>query len=162
MLPERTLNWSYRQGMEDMFEIMSATEKEKVDEAEIRLGVRLKIGSHETTCSISGPCASFEALEIEVQAIRNNLDRVLGRAKEIFRKSPAQEGLVLNSDMKAEEIWSILSDVADEGLLIRSFNGLEDVKRREVAEHVLTKCSVFSGKGVLFSERYNSELGLLE
>jgi hypothetical protein len=148
--------------MEDIFEMMTGTDKEKSDEIEIRLGIHLKIAGHETTCPISRLCESYEALEIEVQAIKNTLDRILSRAKELFRDSPDQQSLDIKSDMESQEIWSILSDIADEKLLIISFNHMDEVKRREVAEHVLTKCNVFSGRGAFFSERYDSESGLLE
>lgn len=148
--------------MEEIFEMMTGTDKEKSDEIEIRLGIHLKIAGHETTCPISRSCDSYEALEIEVQAIKNTLDRILSGAKEVFRKSPDQESLDLGSDMEPQQIWSILSDIADENLLIKSFNRMDEVKRREVAEHVLTKCNVFSGKASFFSARYNSESGILE
>ncbi len=148
--------------MEEIFEMMTTAEKERGGEPEVRLGIHLKIAGHETTCPISRACDSYEALEIEVQAIKNNLDRILGRAKEIFRKSPIQEGLDLGPDMEPEQIWSILSDIAEESLFINSFNNLDDGKRREVAEHVLTKCNVFSGRGAFFSERYDSDSGQLE
>ncbi len=140
--------------MEDLFEMMTLREKEKGAETEIRLGVHLKIAGHETTCPISRSCDSYEALDIEVQAIKNNLERILGRAKEIFREPTNQEGLDLRPDMEPEHIWAILSDIADENLLINSFNSIDEVKRREVAEHVLTKCNIFSGKASFFSARY--------
>jgi hypothetical protein len=59
-------------------------------------------------------------------------------------------------------VWSILSSIEDEDQFVRRFNALEEEKRREVAEYVLTKCNIFSGKASAFSSRYSNETGLLE
>ena len=88
--------------MEEIFEMMTTAEKEGSGEPEVRLGVHLKLAGHETTCPISRACDSYEALDIEVQAIKNNLDGILGKAKEIFRQSPNQEGLDFGPDMSPE------------------------------------------------------------
>ena len=62
----------------------------------------------------------------------------------------------------SEKAWSILSQIKEEDHFIRSFNGLDENKRREVADYVLTHCNVFSGKGSAFSARYSNVSGLLE
>ena len=148
--------------MEDIFEMMTETCKEEGDEITVSVGIPLKIGGHQTACPISRPCNSYEALEIEVQAIKDSLDSLLAKAKEIFREPATEEGLDLRSDMEPEQIWALLSDISDEGIYVKSFNGLEEDKRREVAEHVLTRCNIFTGKASVFSSRYNNETGLLE
>jgi len=148
--------------MENIFEIMTDTGKEGENEITVSVGIRLRIGGHETKCPVSRSCNSYEALEIEVQAIKNSVDSLLAKAKEMFREPATEEGLDLRSDLEPEQIWSILSDISDEGLFVKSFNGLEEDKRREVAEHVLTRCNIFSGKASVFSSRYNNETGLME
>lgn len=82
----------------------------------------------------------------------NNLKKEIGK----------EEELEFTPEMSPEQIWSILSQVDEEGLFIKGFNSLDDTKRRDVAEYILTRCNIFSGKGSIFSERYNSESGLLE
>jgi len=79
-----------------------------------------------------------------------------------FKAPTAKEELEVTPEMSPEQIWSILSQINEEGLFIKGFNSLDDTKRRELAEYVLTRCNIFSGKGSIFSERYNSESGLLE
>lgn len=148
--------------MKDIFEMMTVTDKEKQDETKIRLGICLKIGDTETICPISGICDSYDAFEVEVEAVKNNLERVINKAKEIFSGSSLQKTLELKADMAPEKIWSILSSVDDEDLFVNSFNALDEVKRKEVAEYVLTQCNIFSGKALVFSERYKSELGFME
>ena len=64
--------------------------------------------------------------------------------------------------MNAGEIWSILSAILDEGDFIQAFNALEEGKRKEVAEHVLTHCNVFSGRAAVFSSRYDDKSALME
>jgi hypothetical protein len=148
--------------MEDIFEMMTFADKEESQEIRVRLGIRLKIADHETTCPILRVCNSYGALESEVEAIKSNLERIMSRAKEIFRESSIPENLAIRPDMKPDEIWSILSHIADEDVFVQGFNGLNDPIRREVAEYVLTRCNVFSGKASVFSSRYNNESGLLE
>jgi hypothetical protein len=148
--------------MESIFETVTETGKREKEGTTVSVGIRLKLGGHETTCPISRPCDSYETFEIEVQAIKNSLDSLLAEAKKLLGEPATEKGLDLRSDMEPEEIWSILSGVSDEGLFIRSFNNLEEVKRREVAEHVLTQCNIFSGKASVFSSRYDNETGLME
>lgn len=148
--------------MESIFEMVTEMGKGEDGEATVSVGIHLKVGGHGTTCPISRACASYEALEIEVQAIKNSLDSLLAEAKRVLGKAAAEEGLDLRSDMAPEEIWSILSGVSDEDLFIKSFNNLDEGKRRDVAEHVLTQCNIFSGKASIFSSRYNNETGLMD
>ena len=79
-----------------------------------------------------------------------------------FKAPTAKEELEFTPEMSSEQIWSILSQIDGEDLFIKGFNSLDDSMRRELAEYVLTRCNIFSGKGSIFSERYNSESGFLE
>ena len=148
--------------MESIFEMVTETGKREKKGISVSIGIRLKVGGHETTCPISRACHSYETLEMEVQAIKNSLDSLLAEAKRVIGESEADEGLDLRSDMAPEEIWSILSAVSDEDLFIKSFNNLDENKRKEVAEYVLTQCNIFSGKASVFSSRYDNETGLME
>jgi hypothetical protein len=148
--------------MESIFEMVAETGRGDNEDTTVSVGIRLKVGGHETICAVSRACDSYEALEIEVQAIKNGLDSLLAEAKKLLGERAVEGGLDLRSDMAPEEIWSILSAVSDEDLFIKSFNNLDEGKRREVAEHVLTQCNIFSGKASIFSSRYNNETGLMD
>ena len=148
--------------MKDIFEMMTVTDKEKQDETKIRLGICLKIGDTGTICPITGICDSYETFEMEVEAVKNSLERVMNKAKEVFSGFSLQETLELNADMSPEKIWAILSSVDDEVLFVNSFNSLDEAKRKEVAEYVLTQCNIFSGKASVFSSRYSNDSGLME
>jgi hypothetical protein len=148
--------------MDKIFELTTQKGKEERKKPEVRLGIRIKLSSFETTCFVTQPCQSYHALESEVQAIRQNLEEVLKEAKQVFEGSSKKDSLGLRPNMKAGEIWSVLSAILDEADFVQVFNALEEGKRKEVAEHVLTHCNVFSGKAAVFSSRYNDKTALME
>ena len=148
--------------MEEIFEIIRAPGKEDRDEIKISLGIRVKLGGHETICPVTKSSNSFENLELEAQAIKDHLDKVMTRARDVYKGDKNLEGPELGPDMSSEEIWAVLSHFEDMDLFINNFNNLDEDKRKEVAEHVLTRCNIFSGKASTFSSRYNNESGFLE
>lgn len=148
--------------MDDLFEIVMHPEKAEGDRKEVRLCIRLKIGNHETACPVSRECRSYGALDDAIKDIEGQLDALREKGKKIFSETSTLEGLDIDPDMDAEEIWSVLSKLSEEDQFLEVFNGLDEPKRREVAEHVLTKCDIFSGRASAFSSGYNSESGLLE
>lgn len=148
--------------MDKIFELIAQPEKEEGKKTEVRLGIRVKLSSFETTCFVTQPCQSYRALESEVQGIRQNIENVLKEARDVFEGSSRKDSLGLRLDMNAGEIWSILSAILDEGDFIQAFNALEEGKRKEVAEHVLTHCNVFSGRAAVFSSRYDDRSALME
>jgi hypothetical protein len=148
--------------MDKIFELITQPGKEEGKKTEVRLGIRVKLSSFETTCFVTQQCQSYQALESEVQGIRQNLEDVLKEARHVFEGSSRKDKLGLRSDMKAGEIWTIFSAILDEGDFIQAFNALEEGKRKEVAEYVLTHCNVFSGKAAVFSSRYDEKSALME
>lgn len=147
--------------MDKIFELVTQPGKGEGKRPETRLGIRVKVSSQESICPLTPPCNSYQALESEAQAIRQNLEDVLKEARRVFAGSPKTEKLSLRPDMKPGEIWSILSAVPEEKDFIQAFNALEQSKRKEVAEHVLTHCNVFSGKAAVFSSHYDDQSALL-
>ena len=148
--------------MKDIFEMITVSNVGEKSQAGISIGINVKIGGKETICPISGVCESFEGLETEVGEIYKNLEKIMERAKNIFNSSSPQAAFEMNPDLKPEELWEILASIADEKIFVDTFNKLEQAKRKEVAEYVLTRCNIFSGKGAVFSSQYNNETGLLE
>ena len=148
--------------MDKIFELVAQSGKEGEKGQEVFLGTRVKLFSHETVCPLTASCKCFQALESEVQVLRQNLEEVLKEAREIFEGSSKKDSLGLRPDMKPEEIWRILSAVPEEKDFMQAFNALEEGKRKEVAEHVLAHCNVFSGKAAVFSSHYNDKSALME
>jgi len=148
--------------MAELFELMTTKAREGEQDKEVRLGIRIQVSGHETLCPVTRPCRSLDVFASEVQALRDALDSILEQGKTFFRASRVQGELDIRSDMEVEAIWAILSNTKDDGLFVEGFNSLEESKRREVAEHVLTRCNIFSGKAAVFSSRYNDGAALLE
>ena len=148
--------------MDKIFELIVQQGEGQDTKPEARIGIRVKLSSFETTCFVTQPCPSYHALESEVQAIRQNLEDVLKEARKTFESASKRDRLGLRPEMTAGEIWTILSAIADEKEFVRAFNTLEEGKRKEVAEHVLTHCNVFSGKAAVFSSRYDGQSAFME
>jgi hypothetical protein len=147
--------------MGKLFELITEPGEGQRKKPEARLGIRVQLSSFETTCFITQPCQSYHALESEVQAIRHDLENVLKEARKTFESASKRDNLGLKPDMTAGEIWTVLCEILDEGDFVEAFNALEQGKRKEVAEHVLTHCNVFSGKAAVFSSRYDDQSALL-
>jgi hypothetical protein len=147
--------------MGKLFELLTQPAEGREKKPEARLGIRVRLSSFETTCFVTQPCQTYHALESEVQAIRHDLEDVLKEARKAFESASKRDNLGLKPDMTAGEIWTVLSAILDEGDFVQAFNALEQGKRKEVAEHVLTHCNVFSGKAAVFSSRYDDKSALL-
>jgi hypothetical protein len=148
--------------MSKIFELITQPGEGQGKKPEVQVGVRIKLSSFETTCFVTRPCQSYHALESEVQVIRQNLEDVLKEARKAFESASKRDNLGLKPDMTAGEIWTVLSAILDEGDFVQAFNALEERKRKEVAEHVLTHCNVFSGKAAVFSSRYDDTSARIE
>ena len=148
--------------MAKLFEIIRVAGKGEGDETEIRLGIRCKIAGHETICPVSRACNSFESLEMEIETIKENLDNITDLGRELFFGPVAKGKIDFTPDMTSEGIWGILSGTTDEDLFMHSFNNLDDARREEIAEYVLTHCNIYSGMAAVFSARYNNESSMLE
>ena len=146
--------------MEDLFELTTTTETDR-EKVSLRLGIRLKVAGHETVCPVTRSCSTYEAFEQASEALINRLEQIKEKARSIFKTPSSAIGTPIGPDMAAEEIWSLLSAVADEAAWVAAFNDLDAPQREAVAEYVLTQCNIFSGKAAVFSRRYDSETGLM-
>ena len=145
--------------MENLFEIINVSEG---NEIRLLLGIRLKIAGYESICPVSKICKSSEELSKILERLNVNLERLQSEARNIFRGEKETHEQTLSPDMPPNEIWRTLSDTVDDGRFFDLFNQLDEGKRKEVAEYVLSQCNVFTGRGAVFSSRYNSETALLE
>lgn len=145
--------------MKSLFDLITSKEKDK-GASQVRLGIRLHIGGNEIVCPVSRPCESLEEFEGEVRLLCDELEELKGRAKRLIGPRGLPSGLGLGPDASPQDIWKALCTLQEEDL-VQSFNGLESEQRQAVAEHVLTHCNVFTGKGAVFSRRYDAETGLM-
>ncbi len=147
--------------MTEIFRIIEQRDKNNDTERKIGVGIDIKIGGQEISCPISGTYGSYEEFGSEIEAIQKDLERILQKAKALFEGPPAKDIPAIKPHMSSEEIWGVLSQIEDEGLFVESFNGIEESKRKAVAEYVLSRCNIFSGKGAAFSRHYDAETGFL-
>ncbi len=145
--------------MKEIFEIIREPERE--NERGLRIGIRLKMAGYETLCPMSEPCRSLQDVQVEVDRLKRELDRLLDRTKGVFEGNASDGKLGVTAEMTAGQIWRLLSEVGDDEAFVLGFNGLEETRRREVAEHILARCSVFSGRGAFFSAHYDEASGLM-
>ena len=108
-------------------------------------------------------CISYNAFEAEVLQIKKQLDKILDKSRQIFETGGGEDySLSLDENLTEKELWNIMSAIKDVDILLEKFNGMSYQKRVEVADYILSHANVFSGTGSVFSERYNSEKGILE
>jgi len=151
-----------REVMRDIFKIIKVNNQREENKKTISIGIDFQIAGREICCPVSKNCHSYEDLAVEVGEIKRNLECVLEEAKTHF-KGPAPKGdSGFEPETPAEEIWSILAGIKDESIFVERFNSLDVTKRGEVAEYVLSKCNIFSGRGSVFSARYNNGTGYME
>jgi hypothetical protein len=122
----------------------------------------LVVGGHRVPCPLTEACASYEKLSAEVEGLKGALDRILSEARRQLSPQKGSNACPITEDMAPEAAWAVLSKMQDEAAFVRTFNRIGEPLRRQVAEHILTKCNIFSGKGAIFSARYNNGTGFVE
>ncbi|MBW1704039.1 MAG: hypothetical protein JRJ86_02615 [Deltaproteobacteria bacterium] len=148
--------------MPDIFKIIELHEKRENNKRGVCIGIDVRIANREVSCPVSGVCYSEGELAIEAKRIQEDLNRIAYTCKGLFGVDLPDKGLRITPEMAPEEIWSILSEIAEDDLFVETYNGLDPTRRTEVAEHVLSNCNIFSGKAAVFSARYDNKTGLME
>jgi hypothetical protein len=146
-------------GVEGIFTII---ELEEQGQKALCIGLDLRLADRAFDCPISKPCRSYEEFALVVEALQDSCGRLLEKAESFFVSAMRGESLQILPGSPVKEVWSVLSGIEDEELFVKAFNGLEAVKRNEVAEYVLTRCNIFAGRAADFSARFNSDSCLLE
>jgi hypothetical protein len=149
-------------GMKGIFRIIDGEAQNEGGKRQFCIGLDLKIAGKEVRCPLSSVCDAYEDLAAELDEIQEDLEHIRKEAKARFQSPSAKEGLVFSPETPPDEIWAILSGIEEEARFMEHFNNLEETKRKAVAEHVLTRCNIFSGRGAVFSARYDSETGFME
>jgi hypothetical protein len=148
--------------MPDIFKLIEVHDKKEDDKRGICIGIDVRIANRDVSCPVSGVCYSEKELAIEVKKIQESLNQMVESGKGLFGIDLPDRGLRITPEMVPEEIWSILTEIAEDDLFLEVFNSLDETRRTGVAEHVLSNCSIFSGKGAVFSARYDNKTGFLK
>jgi hypothetical protein len=148
--------------MKGIFDLIKYSESREGEKQEFCLGLRLKVGDQETVCPLTKPTDSYNTLENEIKTIKQDLGKVMEKARNLIPGNQPSEGqLDFDAEMEPAQIWALLSEIEDVGQFINIFNDLEEPRRKEIAEHVLTHCNIFTGMASIFSSRYDSETGFM-
>lgn len=147
--------------MKNLFELINSSETQGGGKKAVALGIKVQIGENASVCPVADECTSGPELELQVKNIKGMLDEILAAAKAVLEGSKNSGAISLRDDMSPQEIWKILSMESDESLFIEGFNGINDTKRRDVADYVLSNCNTFTGKGAVISARYDRESGFI-
>jgi len=145
--------------MDRLFDVVAVSKGE--EKGGPRLGIRCIFMGEANVCPVSAPCASVEELETEARKLKDDLDRAVDRARRILAGGPEEEAAPLSSDISVADLWRALESMPDDAGFVERFNGLGEDRRREVAEHVLTSCNIFSGRPAFFSSRYDADTAFL-
>lgn len=146
--------------MTKIFEINPGRKENNDSPSTFSLGIKMKIGNLETICPIT-EYLSYDELESEVNSLRDELDGIKKKLESFNRGVMSHGGFGVDDDASPQEIWEVLSTVADNSLIIEHFNSLSEFKRRELADHIFANCNMFTGKGAYFSAHYVQETALL-
>jgi len=101
-----------------------------------------------------GDYAKYEEVVAEINDLKAKLDGILNSARPFFEDNKEQ------TDMSPQGLWEKICAMKDEEV-VSFFNGLPVTKRIELADFIFSHSNVFSGKGRLFSERYDQKNSLL-
>jgi hypothetical protein len=148
--------------MRDIFKMIMVDNQKDAGKKELSIGIDLQIAERKIRCPVSENCQSYEELLVEIEAIQRNLEGIKEEAKTYFKEPASEDDSEITAETSPEEIWAILSKIQDELDFVERFNSLDDTRRKEVADHVITQCNVFSGRGSVFSARYNNKTGYME
>jgi len=148
--------------MSRLFDLVVREGGDGEKEPSISVGIRLEMGGKEAVCPVSEFCRSAECLQREVERLREDLEGALEKALSTLKGESGAAGPVISSETSPEDLWRSLASIPDESAFMEEFNALEEAKRREVAEYVLTSCNIFSGRPAAFSSRYDAETAFLE
>lgn len=110
--------------------------------------------------ALTESCSSAEMLEAQVEQLHEVFKGLLLEARALFAASAHQESNVLLPETP-QEIWHLMESAAELEQMKSIFNGLEESRRRELADYILAHVNVFKGAGALFAQHYEEDEGVL-
>ena len=149
-------------GRIDIFKLLKMEERGENKRTGFSVCLNSKVSELDFNFPLTRVCYSEEQLIKEVGFIHENLNKIVEDARNRFNEDGFVGKFIISPDMKPGDIWSALEKIEDQDFFIEQFNILEEEIRKAVAEHVLTQCNVFSGKGATFSARYNEQTKCME
>jgi hypothetical protein len=110
---------------------------------------------------LTEPCEAPEVLEAQVEELQRGLKELLWEARAVFAKAARGEESPQVLPERPEELWALMECMGSLEHMRRIFNGLDEARRRELADFILGHVNVFKGAGALFAQHYEEEGGVL-
>ena len=132
------------------------------EKAGVRLSVRLE-GQYGGAFLVR-EYEGFTELAADINGRRGDLDESLLKAEGLLRakdKTPSGKPGKLEMTDDPVENWHRLEALETEADFFRAFNKLNEDKRREIADYVLTKENIFKGRASVFSLHFDEDTGAL-
>lgn len=111
--------------------------------------------------ALTEACTSAELLEVQVEELYQALRGLLLEARALFAACTHQEPAPPLVPESPEELWELMEGKQDLEEMRRIFNGLEEDRRRQLADYIFGHVNVFKGAGALFAQHYEEQSGLL-
>lgn len=128
----------------------------------LRVDIDITVGGKAVPCPCTETCFDERSFAAGIEALQDALAGLLEEGRRFLSGAAKSGAAGLNPQDPPEKIWAALSKIPGEEDFILAFNSLDDAKRAETSDYILTQCSMFSGKGAVFSKRFNHARGLLE
>lgn len=123
----------------------------------IRLGV--KGAQTNELVDLIAPCRSSEEFQKEIERLLNELSQL---PQEVQKK---MESLNLKGateeKMAPEKAWKEMEAFATEAEMVQFFNSFTEGQRQLIADYIFSHVNMFKGRGMVFSEHYDSASHLL-
>ncbi len=149
--------------MASLFTVIEARKVNTAGDRGVFISLNVRLAGRQMDCPVSKLCRSLEELTAEVQTIRQDLDQAIAEGASLLGDpAVSASAFKVAPEMTAEEIWALLSNIPENEVFVERFNGLDGDQRKQVAEYVLTECSIFSGRPSVFAARYDSKSGFMK
>ena len=104
------------------------------------------------------PCPSLDRFKERVRELGISLNAAAGDAEKKLAELASNGG----GGKPPEELWAEMAGKASEDEMANYFNALGEQQRCDVADYVFGHVGMFSGKGPVFAQRYNSDSHFME
>lgn len=146
----------------DVFKIIEVDASNEEKSKGVCIGIEVTVAGNRLPCPVSDICHTSGDLEREIKKIQDSLDTLYEKGKTFLTTSAMTSSLNITPETLPDEAWVRLGHIKEDSTFAETFNSLDEEKRKEIAEYVLTQCNIFSGKGAFFSQCYDSESGYME
>ncbi len=148
--------------MKNIFRIIEQQSTAGPNTIKVAIGIDLRIGNSPLECPVTETVTEYSEFSHQIDLIQEELEKLRKEARSLFYSVQNGARYQFPPTMSPQEIWEKLVQIENKAQFVDIFNSLPENRRKDIAEYVFGHCNVFSGKGSLFSTRYNNKSMLLE